>query len=1177
MNVNQIPILRNAGPPKKPQRNSIGILLDQIYDDEGSQVEFHTDVHQQPENRLPLPGSGPTHLEVKGPQYSLSNTLSSQDSDSPPPLPDRNYYDVDQAGEYTQLRRDAPPPKPQKHRETDYSPPQPDYDAMNEGPGNTSTDASEEGRGSIYEVLSTAKSGSPIHGSDYPAPPHHVSIQLHINEPEDDLSLTDVNTTCEGEYNLDHEDDQDLDAYELLSEAMTGGSPSKGRPKPKPRITPTSSSASSVPSTESASPLHKPVPLPRRGKPVPAKRSPGSISSQPSTPSEELTSSTASEHWEGRGGGALERPGTPDQPPPSPNTAMMGIHAKLSASELHYSDYDNPLDLVPCPCDVLDSSTSSSVFFPPDCPQEESVVANGGKQPSSGQLRKLELDLANRSRKFHEFEAAADQLQTRLEKWQARVEESHLSRPYEQSDRESGSIYENVHKSHYEESHQRRSLDNATVLTAANGNHPRALTRQNSSPVQSRSGSPRKPKRSLNSQLNLNITPPGINSPVQFQPKPVLPPKASHHQTTNDTSTSPNGYDNPAAVTGTHFPFENDNPEIRSSNGRQSVKEPALPRGLRSEESGALDNKLVEGNSEEEILKPDASHPFAGLIYGSNRGSRSFSLSQQDRFSALHPGRERAGAFSVRMSSMNGTMTDGPAKGDDQGVGIDESSEWEQIESIMNSFGAGLVRESVYERDFQRDFEKMFESPGRPQTVGEWLDSLNLGQYENMLIANGFDHLDFIGGDIIEEQDLMDIGIVEEIHRRMILEATRCLPIMKPIGIGAEFTPKPASVSDWLRSLLLSDYIPNFLENNISTMERALELWDFELENVLEIPMLGHRKRILASLGDRCRSRHSSTVEIELCPRPHSLDVDVTGSDSLELQIKSFVGPEEREEIERHTKPSSSLDIDLYKDYSKEVTSPTRNSTSSTVPEEGSLHPSEDEEFRELISSTEQYARQNGGCLSPKATQRERGMRTSESSEEGGQTERTSNGRPKHSRGNKQSEPNGPQWMHPPDALIRGCCNYTSSYLGSSIIKELHGTESTREACTRLRRSAQQVQKMPAITLSINYAGVKFIDSKSKMVITEHEICNISCVAQDSDDLKTFAYITKDSKHEKLYCHVFTVKTVELATEIILTLGQAFEIAYKMLLKTSHGHHSNGKASSAHESVDEPIMEDTRL
>ena len=44
------------------------------------------------------------------------------------------------------------------------------------------------------------------------------------------------------------------------------------------------------------------------------------------------------------------------------------------------------------------------------------------------------------------------------------------------------------------------------------------------------------------------------------------------------------------------------------------------------------------------------------------------------------------------------------------------------------------------------------------------------------------------------------------------------------------------------------------------------------------------------------------------------------------------------------------------------------------------------------------------------------------------------------------------------------------------------------------------------------------------MIITEHEICNISFVTQDEDDLRTFAYITKDSENEKLYCHVFSVK-----------------------------------------------------
>ena len=44
--------------------------------------------------------------------------------------------------------------------------------------------------------------------------------------------------------------------------------------------------------------------------------------------------------------------------------------------------------------------------------------------------------------------------------------------------------------------------------------------------------------------------------------------------------------------------------------------------------------------------------------------------------------------------------------------------------------------------------------------------------------------------------------------------------------------PVPSSVSEWLRSLLLSDYIPNFIENSIEGMDRARELWEVELENV---------------------------------------------------------------------------------------------------------------------------------------------------------------------------------------------------------------------------------------------------------------------------------------------------------------------------------------------------------
>lgn len=34
--------------------------------------------------------------------------------------------------------------------------------------------------------------------------------------------------------------------------------------------------------------------------------------------------------------------------------------------------------------------------------------------------------------------------------------------------------------------------------------------------------------------------------------------------------------------------------------------------------------------------------------------------------------------------------------------------------------------------------------PGRILSVGEWLEENGLGHYENTLVANGFDHTDFL-------------------------------------------------------------------------------------------------------------------------------------------------------------------------------------------------------------------------------------------------------------------------------------------------------------------------------------------------------------------------------------------------------------------------------------------------
>ena len=42
------------------------------------------------------------------------------------------------------------------------------------------------------------------------------------------------------------------------------------------------------------------------------------------------------------------------------------------------------------------------------------------------------------------------------------------------------------------------------------------------------------------------------------------------------------------------------------------------------------------------------------------------------------------------------------------------------------------------------DADIFLTDPGRILSVGEWLEENGLGQYENTLVANGFDHTDFL-------------------------------------------------------------------------------------------------------------------------------------------------------------------------------------------------------------------------------------------------------------------------------------------------------------------------------------------------------------------------------------------------------------------------------------------------
>ncbi|XP_062837041.1 ankyrin repeat and sterile alpha motif domain-containing protein 1B isoform X9 [Anolis carolinensis] len=433
------------------------------------------------------------------------------------------------------------------------------------------------------------------------------------------------------------------------------------------------------------------------------------------------------------------------------------------------------------------------------------------------------------------------------------------------------------------------------------------------------------------------------------------------------------------------------------------------------------------------------------------------------------------------------------------------TSEWEEIDKIMSSIDAGIITGLG-------EISNGVPTPRCPvQTVGQWLENIGLPQYENHLLANGFDSVQFMGSNVMEDQDLLEIGILNSGHRQRILQAIQLLPKMKQIGNDGY---NPTSVAEWLDSLELGDYIKPFLINGYTSIDLVKKIWDIELINVLKISLLGHRKRILASLGDRL---HEDPPQ----KPPRSITL--------------------REPSGNHTPPqlSPSLSQSTY-----------TTGGSLDVPHimmQGDARRRRNDSYFDDIprSKLERQMAQTGDWGEPSITLRPPNEATASTPVQ--------------------------YWQHHPEKLIFQSCDYKAFYLGSMLVKELRGTESTQDACAKMRKSTEQMKKVPTIVLSVSYKGVKFIDATNKNIIAEHEIRNISCAAQDPEDLSTFAYITKDLKTNHHYCHVFTAFDVNLAYEIILTLGQAFEVAYQLALQARKGGHSSTLPESFDNKPTKPI------
>uniref|UniRef100_A0A183BJI5 ANK_REP_REGION domain-containing protein n=1 Tax=Globodera pallida TaxID=36090 RepID=A0A183BJI5_GLOPA len=130
--------------------------------------------------------------------------------------------------------------------------------------------------------------------------------------------------------------------------------------------------------------------------------------------------------------------------------------------------------------------------------------------------------------------------------------------------------------------------------------------------------------------------------------------------------------------------------------------------------------------------------------------------------------------------------------------------------------------------------------------------------------------------------------------------------------------------------------------------------------------------------------------------------------------------------------------------------------------------------------------------------------------------------------------------------LTGGGARFSAHYLGSAEISNVEGTEDCRRAMQSAKTRVRRTADVPWVVLEVSVSGINIRDLNEKALHC-HPIGNIQVVCQDEVDLNCFAYIFQEG--ERHFCHVFCVLTATIAKEIIVTLGETFNLAYNIALQ----------------------------
>ncbi|KAJ9591282.1 hypothetical protein L9F63_002185, partial [Diploptera punctata] len=126
-------------------------------------------------------------------------------------------------------------------------------------------------------------------------------------------------------------------------------------------------------------------------------------------------------------------------------------------------------------------------------------------------------------------------------------------------------------------------------------------------------------------------------------------------------------------------------------------------------------------------------------------------------------------------------------------------------------------------------------------------------------------------------------------------------------------------------------------------------------------------------------------------------------------------------------------------------------------------------------------------------------------------------------------------------------------FLGNTEVDQPKGIEVVKEGIRKLKFNQQlrkaEGNKTPKVELTISIDGVAIQEPKTKRIMHQYPLHRISYCADDKGEKRFFSFIAKEADSERHICYVFV--SDKLAEEITLTIGQAFDLAYRRFLETS--------------------------